>query len=266
MCTKLFIINGELSDYVSSPDAMPQREKLLISQSPPETFNEVIYGDIENNPVEIAVGSPISNIEHITKTQITRNNTKETSKQITFSKNPQMARIHRDLNSPSASLRVRAIRALKNPVNHGYTNFDIPHEEQNIISLEEYHPSPPPSIEELMRDIIVYVEVRTGEDNRSEGVKKVISQLGARVNDKLLRDTTHVIFKDGLLSTYKKAKNWNIPVVSILWVEACKKKRMICDPNEFPISNIDRYENPELYEKMKHLTTLLYSLDQVTKV
>uniref|UniRef100_A0A0K8V4J9 Microcephalin n=1 Tax=Bactrocera latifrons TaxID=174628 RepID=A0A0K8V4J9_BACLA len=102
-----------------------------------------------------------------------------------------------------------------------------------------------------MRDIIVYVEVRTGEDNRSEGVKKVISQLGARVNDKLLRDTTHVIFKDGLLSTYKKAKNWNIPVVSILWVEACKKKRMICDPNEFPISNIDRYENPELYEKMK---------------
>lgn len=60
-----------------------------------------------------------------------------------------------------------------------------------------------------------------------------------------------MIFKDGLLSTYKKAKNWNIPVVSILWIEACKKKRMICDPNEFPISNIDRYENPELYEKMK---------------
>ncbi|XP_039953021.1 uncharacterized protein LOC120769998 [Bactrocera tryoni] len=241
----------ELSDYVSSPDAMPQREKLLISQSPPVTFNEVIYEDIENNPVEIAAGSPNSNIEHITNTQINTNNTKETSKPTTFSKNPQMARIQRDLNSPSASLRVRAIRALKNPVNDGYTNFDIPHEEQNIISLEEYHPSPPPSIEELMRDIIVYVEVRTGEDNRSEGVKKVISQLGARVNDKLLRGTTHVIFKDGLLSTYKKAKNWNIPVVSILWVEACKKKRMICDPNEFPISNIDRYENPELYEKMK---------------
>lgn len=38
-----------------------------------------------------------------------------------------------------------------------------------------------------MHDIVVYVEVRTGEDNRSEGVKKVISQLGARVNDKLLR-------------------------------------------------------------------------------
>ncbi|XP_014093561.2 microcephalin isoform X1 [Bactrocera oleae] len=242
----------ELSDYVSSPDDMLQQEKFLISQSPPVTFNEVIYEDIENNRTGITADTPNSNIEYITNTQINTNtSTKEPTKQTTLSKNPQMARIQRDLNSPSASLRVRAIRALKNPINGDYTNFDIPHEEQNIISLEEYQPSPPPSIEELMHDIVVYVEVRTGEDNRSEGVKKVISQLGARVNDKLLRGTTHVIFKDGLLSTYKKAKNWNIPVVSILWIEACKKKRMICDPNEFPISNIDRYENPELYEKMK---------------
>uniref|UniRef100_A0A0A1WJW7 Microcephalin n=1 Tax=Zeugodacus cucurbitae TaxID=28588 RepID=A0A0A1WJW7_ZEUCU len=246
----------KLSDYVSSPDAMRSQERLLISQLPPVTLNEVFYENIENNPIKPTADNTItahSNIEHIINTQIHTNitPTKEPAIQTTLSKNPQMARIQRDLNSPSASLRVRAIRALNNPVSGGYANFDIPHEEQNIITLEEYNPSPPPSIEELMHDIVVYVEVRTGEDNRSEGVKKVISQLGARVNDKLLRGTTHVIFKDGLLSTYKKAKNWNIPVVSILWVEACKKKRMICDPNEFPISNIDRYENPELYEKMK---------------
>lgn len=60
-----------------------------------------------------------------------------------------------------------------------------------------------------------------------------------------------MIFKDGLLSTYKKAKNWGIPIVSILWIEACKKECRICDPSDYPISNLDRYENPELYTKIK---------------
>lgn len=105
---------GELSDYVSSPDDMLQQEKFLISQSPPVTFNEVIYEDIENNRTGITADTPNSNIEYITNTQINTNtSTKEPTKQTTLSKNPQMARIQRDLNSPSASLRVRAIRALK---------------------------------------------------------------------------------------------------------------------------------------------------------
>lgn len=60
-----------------------------------------------------------------------------------------------------------------------------------------------------------------------------------------------MIFKDGLLSTYKKAKMWNIPIVSILWIEACRTKHRLCDPKDYPISNIDRYENPELYAKIK---------------
>lgn len=118
-----------------------------------------------------------------------------------------MARIQRDLNSPSAANRVRAIKALRSPTKSSYANFDIPHEEQDIITEEERKsPMQVKSIQELMKDVVVYVEVRTGEDNRSSGVKKVISALGAKVNDKLLRDTTHVVFKDGLLSTYNKAK------------------------------------------------------------
>jgi len=59
-----------------------------------------------------------------------------------------------------------------------------------------------------------------------------------------------VVFKDGLLSTYKKAAEWKIPVVSILWIEACKVQRKICDPSKFPISNIRMYEFPELFGKI----------------
>ncbi|XP_017463558.1 PREDICTED: uncharacterized protein LOC108356973, partial [Rhagoletis zephyria] len=210
---------------------MRSQQKLLISETPPATFKEVVLESNQSNSVatssKTAINSEAKSSDSNIAPQASLNNvegtlTEEPTTPATTNQNPQMARIQRDLNSPSATVRVRAMRALKNPNNAAYTNFDVPHEEQDIISVEERQPPPPPSIEELMRDIVVYVEVRTGEDNRSEGVKKVISQLGARVNHKLLRGTTHVIFKDGLLSTYKKAKNWNIPVVSILWVEACK--------------------------------------------
>lgn len=46
-----------------------------------------------------------------------------------------------------------------------------------------------------MRNIVVYVEVRSGEDNRSAGVRKVIEALGARVNLSLLRLVVAMIYK-----------------------------------------------------------------------
>ncbi|XP_062134488.1 microcephalin isoform X1 [Drosophila sulfurigaster albostrigata] len=158
-------------------------------------------------------------------------------------------RMQRDLNSPSASLRMRALRALRSP-NKAYSNFDVPLAEQSIITADERNPVPETSLSDILKDVIVYVEVRTGNDNRSEGVKSIISKLGAQVNDRLLRTTTHVVFKDGLLSTYKRAQSWNIPIVSILWIEACKVQRRLCEPKQFPISNIHMYEYPELYGKL----------------
>ncbi|XP_017125088.1 uncharacterized protein LOC108144595 [Drosophila elegans] len=162
----------------------------------------------------------------------------------------QWARLQQDLNSPNAALRLRAIRALKSPTKSAYNTFDVPLAEQSIITMEERQPKEPPTLPELLKDIVVYVEVRTGNDNRSEGVKAIIAKMGAQVNDRFTRNTTHVVFKDGQLSTYKKAADWKIPVVSILWIEACKVQRKICDPSEFPISNIRMYEYPELFGKM----------------
>ncbi|XP_017011003.3 LOW QUALITY PROTEIN: microcephalin [Drosophila takahashii] len=162
----------------------------------------------------------------------------------------QWARLQQDLNSPNAALRLRAIRALKSPTKSSYNTFDVPLAEQSIITIKERNPQEPPSLPELLKDIVVYVEVRTGNDNRSEGVKTIIAKMGAQVKDRLTRTTTHVVFKDGLLSTYKKAAEWKIPVVSILWIEACKVQRKICDPSKFPISNIRMYEYPELFGKI----------------
>ncbi|KAH8252753.1 hypothetical protein KR032_001653 [Drosophila birchii] len=162
----------------------------------------------------------------------------------------QLMRLQQDLNSPSAALRLRALRALKSPTKSAYNNFDVSHTEHSIITVEERNPKEPPTLPELLKDVVIYVEVRTGNDNRSEGVRTVIAKMGAQVNDRLRRNTTHVVFKDGLLSTYKKAMEWQIPVVSILWIEACKVQRKLCDPSQYPISNIQKYEYPELFGKI----------------
>ncbi|XP_050091169.1 mediator of DNA damage checkpoint protein 1 [Anopheles aquasalis] len=166
--------------------------------------------------------------------------------------NPQMQRLMRDLNSPSATARMRALRALKSPSKlKGYGAFDVPHEEQDIITADERVEPVQRTIQEVLRNVCVYVEVRSGTDNRSDGIKEHIASLGARVNERLLKDTTHVIFKDGLLSTYQKAKKMNIPVVSILWIEACKRHTCLMNPDDFKISNHDRYDNPDLYKRIR---------------
>lgn len=45
----------------------------------------------------------------------------------------------------------------------------------------------PRTIEEVMKDVVVYVEYRSGTENRTIGIKDAIANLGAKVNDKLLR-------------------------------------------------------------------------------
>lgn len=164
-----------------------------------------------------------------------------------------MEKIRRDLNSPSATARLRGQRALKSPGYRkaNYELFDVAHEEQDLITEEERKPYKPKSIREVFEICRIYVEVRTGDDNRSAGIKSRLLADGIKVNEKLYKDTTHVIFKDGLLSTYKQAKKLNIPITTILWIETCKAQRRLVDVTKFQISNLERYENPELFPRMR---------------
>lgn len=77
----------------------------------------------------------------------------------------------------------------RSPTKSAYSYFDVPEAEQSLRIPE------PPSLQEIMRNIVVYVEVRSGEDNRSAGVRKVIEALGARVNLSLLRLVIAMTYK-----------------------------------------------------------------------
>lgn len=76
----------------------------------------------------------------------------------------------------------------RSPNSNHYGNFDIPHEEQDITAEERLQvANAPKTIQEVMKNVVVYVEVRSGCDNRSDGIKKVIAELGATINDKLFK-------------------------------------------------------------------------------
>lgn len=157
-----------------------------------------------------------------------------------------MAKINNDLNSPSAASRIRGQRALKSPGfrKANYEIFDVAHEEQDIITEEERQPYKEKTVKEIFEKCRLYVEVRSGEDNRSAGIKTKLRSEGITVNERLTKTITHVIFKEGGLGTYRQAKRLGIPVTTILWIEKCKSMRQLVDPAKFPIFNIDRYENP----------------------
>lgn len=74
----------------------------------------------------------------------------------------------------------------RDPVGANYYNFDVPHEEQEIVTEEERNMKPK-TIQEVMKDVIAYVEVRTACDNRTSGIQQILTTIGATVNDRLLR-------------------------------------------------------------------------------
>lgn len=225
---------------------------LVLSQEPKsKKSSNILLSTLQTSLSSIApVGSNVVN--------------KETPK--TRYADPVFSRIQRDLNSPSAAARVRANKALKSPnfrkANYGV--FDVPHERQDIITEEERRSFKPKTIKDIFANCKIYVEVRTGDDNRSAGIKSRLLRDGIAVNEKLYKDTTHVIFKDGLLSTYKNAKKMNIPVTTILWIDACKAQRRLVDPEKFKISSLDRYEHPELYKRLRRQKSMQPDISKIT--
>ena len=74
-------------------------------------------------------------------------------------------------------------------------------------------------------------------EDRSDVVVKKVSALGAKVVKNLGKQCTHMVFKEGNLTTYNKAKSLGIHIVSANWVEACEKEMKIADEKLYPTMN-----------------------------
>ncbi|NXT72106.1 MCPH1 protein, partial [Chaetops frenatus] len=84
--------------------------------------------------------------------------------------------------------------------------------------------------------ISAFVEVWSS--NRTENYSKTFEQqlldLGANVSKTLNKHVTHVVFKDGRLTTWKKAQKMGVKIVSVLWVEKCQETGVHVDESLFP--------------------------------
>ncbi|KAM7117387.1 microcephalin isoform 2-T2 [Ciconia maguari] len=107
-------------------------------------------------------------------------------------------------------------------------------------------------MEPVLKGISAFVEVWSS--NRTENYSKTFEQqlldMGAKVSKTLNKHVTHVVFKDGRLATWRKAKKMGVKIVSVLWVEKCRETGMHVDESLFPA--VDTNEGlPLLIKKHK---------------
>nr|XP_014349238.1 PREDICTED: microcephalin isoform X2 [Latimeria chalumnae] len=92
---------------------------------------------------------------------------------------------------------------------------------------------------DVLKDVVAFVEVWSS--NRKENYSKTFMQqlqdMGAMVAKSFSKQVTHVVFKDGFQSTWKKAKNAGAKLVSVLWVERCREAGAHVDESLFPAIN-----------------------------
>ncbi|XP_014725007.1 PREDICTED: microcephalin isoform X1 [Sturnus vulgaris] len=91
-------------------------------------------------------------------------------------------------------------------------------------------------MEPVLKGISAYVEVWSSNrtENYSKTFERQLLDMGAKVSKTLNKHVTHVVFKDGRLTTWKKAQEMSVKIVSVLWVEMCRETGVHVDECLFP--------------------------------
>ncbi|KAM6149644.1 microcephalin [Erethizon dorsatum] len=75
--------------------------------------------------------------------------------------------------------------------------------------------------------------------------------MGAKVSKTFNKQVTHVVFKDGYQSTWDKARKRGTKLVSVLWVEKCRKAGVHADESLFPATNPSEHTGSLMRKKRK---------------
>uniref|UniRef100_A0A1B6FEQ9 BRCT domain-containing protein n=1 Tax=Cuerna arida TaxID=1464854 RepID=A0A1B6FEQ9_9HEMI len=107
----------------------------------------------------------------------------------------------------------------------------------------------------LNMGIVAFVEVRSGKECRSSGTKAELQSLGAKIENNFTRKVTHCFFHGGKMSTYRRAIEWKIPLVSTLWIEACKQELRMVPLEGYEPYGLDKYKEALPLYKLKTKVT-----------
>ncbi|XP_037541299.1 microcephalin [Nematolebias whitei] len=107
----------------------------------------------------------------------------------------------------------------------------------------------------VLKDVVAYVDVWSSEKraNYSNIFIQQLEEIGAEVSQRFNKRVTHVVFHNGHPATWRKAKNGDIRLVSVLWVKSCYENGVHADEELFPALNDE--SNPVMKNR-KHLCML----------
>ncbi|XP_056327373.1 microcephalin isoform X2 [Danio aesculapii] len=91
----------------------------------------------------------------------------------------------------------------------------------------------------FLKDVVAYVDVWSASrrEDYSDPFIEQLQDMGAQVSKTLNKQVTHVIFKHGRPSTWKKAQKIGVKVVSVHWVARCKETNQHVNEDLFPAQN-----------------------------
>ncbi|XP_051772784.1 microcephalin isoform X3 [Ctenopharyngodon idella] len=91
----------------------------------------------------------------------------------------------------------------------------------------------------FLKDVVAYVDVWSASrmEDYSDPFIQQLLDMGAEVSKTLNKQVTHVVFKHGRPSTWKKAQKMGVRIVSVHWVARCKESNEHVDEDLFPAQN-----------------------------
>ncbi|XP_050982686.1 microcephalin isoform X2 [Labeo rohita] len=93
----------------------------------------------------------------------------------------------------------------------------------------------------FLKDVVAYVDVWSASrtEDYSDPFIQQLMDMGAEVSKTLNKQVTHVVFKHGRPSTWKKAQKMGVRIVSVHWVARCKESNERVNEDLFPAQNED---------------------------
>ncbi|XP_064626237.1 uncharacterized protein LOC135486956 [Lineus longissimus] len=116
-------------------------------------------------------------------------------------------------------------------------------------------PMTQPIDQRILKDVVVFVDVRTGADNRSAAVALQLEKLGAQVEKKLTKNVTHIVFKDGRKNTIQIALKRKLKLVTVLWVDSCRQNQEHVSEGLFPVAASGQNLTP-MFGRLKKMKSM----------
>jgi len=89
---------------------------------------------------------------------------------------------------------------------------------------------PPEEKIKILKGVVAFVDIYHYGSNVSHSIAVELESMGATVMKTFAKRVTHLVFSHGKKRHYWQAITTKTPIVSVLWIEACKLARLPVDP------------------------------------